>query len=134
MVKARDVWNKILESQIETGTPYLLYKDSINEKSNQANIGMIHSSNLCAEIVEATGITKTQKDILANKELLEKLGLGEFYGRESVNETAVCNLASIALPKFINKNKTYLFIKNNYLKEFLIGFLLDKKRPASLVF
>ena len=49
MVKARDVWNKILESQIETGTPYLLYKDSINEKSNQANIGMIHSSNLCLD-------------------------------------------------------------------------------------
>jgi len=111
MVKARDVWNKILESQIETGTPYLLYKDSINEKSNQANIGMIHSSNLCAEIVEATGITKTQKVILENKELLEKLGLGEFYGRESVNETAVCNLASIALPKFINKNKNYNFNK-----------------------
>ena len=111
VVKAREVWNKILESQIETGTPYLLYKDSINEKSNQSNIGMIHSSNLCAEIVEATGITKTQKDILANKELLEKLGLGEFYGKESVNETAVCNLASIALPKFINKNKTYNFNK-----------------------
>ena len=111
MVKARDVWNKILESQIETGTPYLLYKDSINEKSNQSNIGMIHSSNLCAEIVECSGITKTQKDILANKELLEKLGLGEFYGKESVNETAVCNLASIALPKFINKNKTYNFNK-----------------------
>ena len=111
MVKARDVWNKILESQIETGTPYLLYKDSINEKSNQANIGMIHSSNLCAEIVESTGITKTQKAILENKELLEKLGLGEFYGKESVNETAVCNLASIALPKFINKNKTYNFNK-----------------------
>ena len=111
VVKAREVWNKILESQIETGTPYLLYKDSINEKSNQSNIGMIHSSNLCAEIVEATGITKTQKDILANKELLEKLGLGEFWGKETVNETAVCNLASIALPKFINKNKTYNFNK-----------------------
>ena len=111
VVKARDVWNKILESQIETGTPYLLYKDSINEKSNQANIGIIRSSNLCAEIVEATGITKTQKDILQNKELLEKIGLSEFYGKESVNETAVCNLASVALPKFINKNKTYNFNK-----------------------
>ena len=111
VVKARDVWNKILESQIETGTPYLLYKDSINEKSNQANIGIIRSSNLCAEIVEATGITKTQKDILQNKELLEKIGLSEFYGRESINETAVCNLASVALPKFINKNKTYNFNK-----------------------
>lgn len=107
VVKAREVWNKILESQIETGTPYILYKDSINEKSNQSNIGIIKSSNLCAEIVEATGITKSQEEILQNKELLEKLGLGEFYGEESVNETAVCNLASIALPKFVNKNRTY---------------------------
>jgi ribonucleoside-diphosphate reductase alpha chain len=110
-LKAREVWNKILESQIETGTPYILYKDSINEKSNQANIGVVRSSNLCAEIVEATGITKTQGEILKNKELLDKLGLGEFFGEEMVNETAVCNLASIALPKFINKNKTYNFNK-----------------------
>ena len=110
-LKAREVWNKILESQIETGTPYILYKDSINEKSNQANIGVVRSSNLCAEIVECTGITKTQGEILKNKELLTKLGLSEFYGKESVNETAVCNLASIALPKFINKNKTYNFNK-----------------------
>jgi ribonucleoside-diphosphate reductase alpha chain len=110
-VKAREVWNKILESQIETGTPYILYKDSINEKSNQSNIGIIRSSNLCAEIVEATGITKVQKEILQNKELLEKIGLGDFYGEEYVNETAVCNLASIALPKFVNKNKTYNFNK-----------------------
>lgn len=110
-VKAREVWNKILESQIETGTPYILYKDSINEKSNQSNIGIIRSSNLCAEIVEATGITKTQGEILKNKELLEKLGLGEFWGEDSVNETAVCNLASIALPKFVNKNKTYNYNK-----------------------
>jgi len=117
IVKARDVWNKILESQIETGTPYLLYKDSINMKSNQSNIGIIRSSNLCAEIVESTGITKTQKAILENKELLERLGLGEFYGEESVNETAVCNLASIALPKFINKNKTY-----NYNKLYEIAY------------
>lgn len=110
-VKARDLWNKILESQIETGTPYILYKDSINEKSNQSNIGIIKSSNLCAEIVEATGITKTQKEILNNKELLDSLGLSEFYGRDEVNETAVCNLASIALTKFVNKNKTYNFNK-----------------------
>jgi ribonucleoside-diphosphate reductase alpha chain len=110
-VRAREVWNKILESQIETGTPYILYKDSINEKSNQSNIGIVRSSNLCAEIVESAGITKAQKDILKNKELLEKLGLGEFWGMESVNETAVCNLASIALPKFVNKNKTYNFNK-----------------------
>ena len=107
VIKAREVWNKILESQIETGTPYILYKDSINEKSNQSNIGVVRSSNLCAEIVEATGITKVQKEILQNKELLESLGLGSFFGQESVNETAVCNLASIALPKFVNKNKTY---------------------------
>jgi ribonucleoside-diphosphate reductase alpha chain len=111
VVKAREVWNKVLESQIETGTPYILYKDSINEKSNQANIGIIRSSNLCAEIVEASGFTKVQKEILSNKELLESLGLGEFYGLEKVNETAVCNLASIALPRFVNKNKTYNFKK-----------------------
>ena len=110
-VKARDLWNKILESQIETGTPYILYKDSINEKSNQSNIGLIKSSNLCAEIVEATGITKVQKEFLNNKEVLESLGLGEFYGEESVNETAVCNLASVSLTKFVNKNKTYNFNK-----------------------
>jgi ribonucleoside-diphosphate reductase alpha chain len=107
VIKAREVWNKILESQIETGTPYILYKDSINQKSNQSNIGVVRSSNLCAEIVECTGITKVQKEILQNKELLDSLGLGSFYGEESVNETAVCNLASIALPKFVNKNKTY---------------------------
>jgi ribonucleoside-diphosphate reductase alpha chain len=49
VVKAREVWNKILESQIETGTPYILYKDSINEKSNQSNIGVVRSSNLCLD-------------------------------------------------------------------------------------
>ena len=107
VVKAREIWNKILESQIETGTPYILYKDAINKKSNQSNIGVIRSSNLCAEIVEATGETKIQKEILKNKELLESVGLGSFYGKESVNETAVCNLASIALSKYVNKNKTF---------------------------
>lgn len=110
-IKARELWNKILESQVETGTPYILYKDAINEKSNQANIGVIRSSNLCAEIVEATGVTKFQSQILQNKSLLESLGLGEFYGEEYVNETAVCNLASISLTKFVNKNKTYNFKK-----------------------
>lgn len=110
-VKARDLWNKILESQIETGTPYILYKDSINEKSNQSNIGIIRSSNLCAEILECSGVTKVQKEILQDKSLLESLNLGEFFGEESVNETAVCNLASIALSKFVNKNKTYNFNK-----------------------
>lgn len=110
-IKARELWNKILESQVETGTPYILYKDAINEKSNQANIGVIRSSNLCAEIVEATGVTKFQSQVLQNKSLLESLGLGEFYGEEYVNETAVCNLASISLTKFVNKNKTYNFKK-----------------------
>ncbi len=72
-VRARDLWNAILESQIETGTPYILYKDAANEKSNQKNLGTIRSSNLCTEIIEYT----------------------------SPDEVAVCNLASIALPKFV---------------------------------
>jgi len=73
-VKARDVWTAILQSQIETGTPYMLYKDACNHKSNQKNLGTIKSSNLCTEIIEYT----------------------------SADEVAVCNLASIALPKFVN--------------------------------
>jgi ribonucleoside-diphosphate reductase alpha chain len=72
-VKARDLWNAILESQIETGTPYILYKDAANMKSNQQNLGTIRSSNLCTEIIEYT----------------------------SKDEVAVCNLASIALPKYV---------------------------------
>jgi ribonucleoside-diphosphate reductase alpha chain len=72
-IKARDVWQKVLEAQIETGTPYMLYKDACNEKSNQKNLGTIRSSNLCTEIIEYT-----DKD-----------------------EVAVCNLASIALPMYI---------------------------------
>ena len=74
-VKARDLWLKILDSQMETGTPYILFKDAANMKSNQKNIGVIKSSNLCTEIME--------------------------YSDE--NETAVCNLASIALNKFIDE-------------------------------
>ncbi len=73
-VKARELWFSILESQIETGTPYILYKDAANEKSNQKNLGTIRSSNLCTEILEYT----------------------------SKDEVAVCNLASISLPKFVN--------------------------------
>ena len=73
-VPARTIWDKIVESQIETGTPYMLYKDAANNKSNQKNLGTIRSSNLCTEIMEYTA-----KD-----------------------EVAVCNLASIALPKFVN--------------------------------
>jgi ribonucleoside-diphosphate reductase alpha chain len=72
-IKAQDLWFKVLESQIETGTPYMLYKDAANEKSNQKNLGTIKSSNLCTEIMEYT----------------------------SSDEVAVCNLASIALPKFV---------------------------------
>ncbi len=76
-VKARELWEKILESQIETGTPYMLYKDAANRKSNQKNLGTIRSSNLCTEIMEYT----------------------------SPDEVAVCNLASIALPMFIKNGE-----------------------------
>jgi len=75
VIKARELWYKILDSQMETGTPYMLYKDTINNKSNQKNLGTIMSSNLCTEITE--------------------------YSDEE--ETAVCNLASIGLPMFVNK-------------------------------
>jgi ribonucleoside-diphosphate reductase alpha chain len=78
-VKAQDLWFKILESQIETGTPYMLYKDSANKKSNQQNLGTIKSSNLCTEIMEYT----------------------------APDEIAVCNLASIALPKFVTEEGTF---------------------------
>ncbi|MBK6993809.1 MAG: ribonucleoside-diphosphate reductase subunit alpha [Lewinellaceae bacterium] len=77
VVKARDLWNAVLESQTETGTPYILYKDAANRKSNQQNLGTIRSSNLCTEIIEYT----------------------------SKDEVAVCNLASIALPKFVINGK-----------------------------
>ena len=76
-IKAQDLWFAIIESQIETGTPYLLYKDAANSKSNQQNLGTIKSSNLCTEIIEYT----------------------------SPDEVAVCNLASIALPKFVINGK-----------------------------
>jgi len=76
-IKARELWEKILESQIETGTPYMLYKDAANRKSNQKNLGTIRSSNLCTEIMEFT----------------------------SSDEVAVCNLASISLPMFVENGK-----------------------------
>ncbi|MBK9149614.1 MAG: ribonucleoside-diphosphate reductase subunit alpha [Saprospiraceae bacterium] len=76
-IKAQELWFAILESQIETGTPYILYKDACNIKSNQKNLGTIKSSNLCTEIIEYT----------------------------SPDEVAVCNLASISLPKFVNEEK-----------------------------
>ncbi|KAF7840056.1 Ribonucleoside-diphosphate reductase large subunit [Senna tora] len=75
VVRAQDLWFEILKSQIETGTPYMLFKDSCNRKSNQQNLGTIKSSNLCTEIIEYTSPT----------------------------ETAVCNLASIALPRFVRE-------------------------------
>ena len=75
VVKARAIWDAVLKSQIETGTPYMCYKDSVNAKSNQKNIGTIKSSNLCTEITEVSG----------------------------PDETAVCNLASICLPSFVKK-------------------------------
>jgi len=75
-IKAQELWFKILESQIETGTPYMLFKDAANRKSNQQNLGTIRSSNLCTEIIEYT----------------------------APDEVAVCNLASIALPKFVTEN------------------------------
>jgi ribonucleoside-diphosphate reductase alpha subunit len=77
VVKARAVWDAVLKSQIETGTPYMCYKDSVNRKSNQSNIGVVKSSNLCTEIMEVSG----------------------------PDETAVCNLASICLPTFLRENK-----------------------------
>lgn len=77
VVKAQELWFEVLEAQVETGTPYILYKDAANRKSNQKNLGTIRSSNLCTEIIEYT----------------------------SKDEVAVCNLASIALPKFIKDGR-----------------------------
>lgn len=82
-MKAQKLWEKIIESQIETGTPYMLYKDHANGKSNQQNLGTIKSSNLCCEIMEYT----------------------------SKDEVAVCNLASICLPRFVLPDGTYDFVK-----------------------
>ena len=82
-LNARDLWLKILDAQMETGTPYILYKDACNEKSNQKNLGTIKSSNLCCEIVE--------------------------YSDDS--ETAVCNLASIGLSMFVKEDKTFDYDK-----------------------
>jgi ribonucleoside-diphosphate reductase alpha chain len=78
-IKAQDLWFEVLEAQIETGTPYMLYKDAANRKSNQKNLGTIRSSNLCTEILEYT----------------------------SADEVAVCNLASLALPKFVTEEGVF---------------------------
>ena len=75
-VRAREVWDAILKSQVETGTPYMCYKDSVNKKSNQKNIGTVKSSNLCTEIMEVS----------------------------TPSETAVCNLASLCLPSFVRES------------------------------
>ncbi len=88
-IKARTVWFKILDSQMETGTPYLLYKDAANEKSNQKNVGVIKSSNLCTEIIE-----------YSNKD-----------------ETAVCNLASVGLPRFVKDTISEFSEVNIYTKD-----------------
>ena len=82
-IKARKLWFSIIDSQIETGTPYMLYKDAANQKSNQKNLGTIKSSNLCTEIIQYT----------------------------DKNEIAVCNLASICLNSFIKEDKTYDYEK-----------------------
>merc|ERR1719335_665213 len=74
-IKAQQLWFKVLEAQMETGTPYMLYKDAANRKSNQQNLGIIRSSNLCTEILEYT----------------------------AEDEVAVCNLASLALSMFVNE-------------------------------
>ena len=96
-IKARELWEKILDSQIETGTPYMLYKDAANYKSNQKNLGTIKSSNLCTEILEYT-----DKD-----------------------EIAVCNLASVALPKFIDVPSGKVREKNKKLRTYNFKRLYD---------
>jgi len=112
-LQARELWFKILDAQMETGTPYLLYKDACNEKSNQKNLGTIKSSNLCTEIIE--------------------------YSDE--NETAVCNLASIALPTFVNKetkqfdydklHEVTKVVTNNLNRVIDINFYPTKKTEKS---
>ena len=91
-IKARELWFKILDSQMETGTPYILYKDACNNKSNQQNLGIINCSNLCTEIIEYS----------------------------SPEETAVCNLASIALSKFVNSNKLFDYDKLHMVAKILV--------------
>jgi ribonucleotide reductase alpha subunit len=113
VVNARDLWFAILDAQMETGTPYLLYKDAANNKSNQKNLGTIKSSNLCCEIIE--------------------------YSDD--NETAVCNLASIALPIFVNQetkqfnydklHEVTKVVTNNLNKVIDINFYPTKKTEKS---
>ena len=115
-INARDLWFKILDSQMETGTPYILYKDAANKKSNQQNLGIIKSSNLCTEIIEYS----------------------------DSKESAVCNLASIALPSFVDKetkqfdyeklHKVVKVITNNLNKIIDINFYpTEKTRRSNLL-
>ena len=104
VMKARDLWEKILDAQIETGTPYMLYKDQANSKSNQKNLGTIKSSNLCTEIIEYT----------------------------DSKETAVCNLASIALPKFVEIPSGKVREKNKKLRTFDFKHLYDVTYQATV--
>lgn len=100
--------NKIM-IKIEKVKNRPVYDITVEKNHNfYANNILVHN---CAEIVECSGITKIQKEILSNKELLDSLGLSNFWGEEYVNETAVCNLASLSLTKFVNKNKTYNYNK-----------------------
>merc|ERR1719197_1092631 len=85
-IKARELWSAILQSQVETGTPYMCYKDACNNKSNQKNLGTIKSSNLCTEIIEYT----------------------------SSEEVAVCNLASLNLSAFVLNSKHNYPLDNNF--------------------
>lgn len=103
-IKARELWEKILDSQVETGTPYMLYKDACNYKSNQKNLGVIKSSNLCTEIIEYT----------------------------DKNETAVCNLASIALPKFVTIPTGNVRSKDKKLRKYDYWGLYDVVYQATI--
>jgi ribonucleoside-diphosphate reductase alpha chain len=103
-IKARELWEKILDSQVETGTPYMLYKDACNYKSNQKNLGTIKSSNLCTEIIEYT----------------------------DKNETAVCNLASIALPKYVLIPSGKVREKDKKLRKYDFKFLYEVVYQATV--
>jgi len=104
VVKARELWDKVLDSQVETGTPYMLYKDACNYKSNQKNLGTIYSSNLCCEIIE----------------------------KSSKEETAVCNLASIALSKFVTIPSGKVREKDKKLRKYDFQKLYDVTYQATV--
>jgi len=103
-IKARELWEKILDSQVETGTPYMLYKDACNYKSNQKNLGTIKSSNLCCEILEFT----------------------------DKNEIAVCNLASVALPKYVLIPSGKVREKDKKLRKYDFKFLYEVVYQATV--